>query len=253
MDNNKTEDIKMQIYKLVVKFTYNQKGIIDILKCDDKIQDFICYAYTHYIDKIYPNFDPSKSALSTHVYACLNHLYMYFIIQTRYHVSFSTARAMLNSKNIKTKEFYNLLYNSKTLDTLQGGIDSFIESESDAKENIIHFDSSLADMTFEPYNYLYANVKAQTVEEIKNTAFGKVFDKYITRYFKSIKKPETKYQAIRDRDLIWEYTFRQDKHKSSLQSLGDKWDGISRERVRQIVSGFYTWLRKTKIREELEI
>lgn len=251
MDKKKeyTEDVKLQIYKIISKYAVSHSNIYSILKDDDELKDFISYAYTHYLDKLYSNFDPEKGALSTHIYACLDKLYPIYIQQAKKHVDFMTARVLTTndpSRATSTNSCKNL-YFTKSIDTCESAIESSNPSVGDFIP-----DSSLIDEKSDPYFIVVENTSKYDSEQIRQTEIGKIFEDCLNRYMNN-DKHKNEYYIARDKDIIWSYTFREGSDVT-YQSLADKWGGISRERVRQIIDKFYHWVSKDKkLREALKL
>lgn len=242
-----TEDIKLQIYKVISKYATSHSNIYSILK-EDELEDFISYAYTHYLDKLYSNFDSEKGALSTHIYACLDKLYPVYIQQAKKHVDFATARilASTDSSRIASINSCKNLYSTKSIDVCE----SAITSSNPSIDDLIP-DSSLADEKSDPYYILIENTSKYSSEQIKQTEIGKIFEDCLNRYINT-HEYKNKYYIARDKYVIWNYTFREGSDVT-YQSLADKWGGISRERVRQIINKFYHWVSKDKkLREALK-
>lgn len=234
------EDVKLQIYKIIRKFTVVKESLHNVLNTEEEFNDFVMYAYTYYLDKIYPVFDASKATLSTHVVTTLKYLTPVFIVMVKHGVDFSTARRMVNKRDEHLQQACKVIYDTRSLDTCLDGLENIDPSiEKDVSSNI-----ALCDDTYEPFNYLYESCGEQDIEKIKNSDLGRKLNYYINKYLDG-KKVKDKEQRERNTDIIWRMCFRFDLHDTNLSKLGEKW-GISRERVRQIFKSFTSWAKRNK-------
>lgn len=244
------EDVKLQIYNLICKFAYEKPQVTSILRSKDEVTDFIHYAYIYYIEKLYPIYDSTKSALSTHVFTFLNKMYYLFITQAQQNVGLKDARRMAGSgrRNKLATNYYNAIYRSSSLNT---GLDGIICNELDGStEDIVMPDCNMVSDDSDPYEQMINTNVYETKEEMLQTYIGQAFEDALNRYFDRRKVKEEIRE--RDKDIIWKYTFKMG-NGTTLQSLGELYGGLSRERVRQICERFYEWARRDKkFREELK-
>lgn len=244
------EDVKLQIYNLICKFAYEKPQVTSILHSRDEILDFINYAYVYYLEKLYPIYDSTKSALSTHVFTFLNKMYYLFITQAQQNVSLKDARRMAGgkSRNKLATDYYNAIYKSSSLST---GLDGIICNELDGStEDIVMSDYNMASDDSDPYEQMISTNVYETKEEMLQTYIGQAFEDALNRYFD--KRRIKKEARERDKDIIWRFTFKMGDD-TTLQSLGKLYGGLSRERIRQICERFYEWARQDKkFREELK-
>lgn len=223
MDDN---DIKVQIYKIILKYAYSQNKIYTFASNQDELDDFISYAYTYFLEDAYKNYDPEKASLSTYIYSTLDYQYKAIMMQAKYHVDRTTARNLVN------KTYPNRMEKLRSMFCFRDSIDWCDSSvyygnpEDNAEKDLQIKDSALA-----------SEVDYIKEFEIKEGDKGilDLFNKSVRNFCNNhcSENPERNASIIKERFLSG----------ATLQSLGDKY-GLTRERVRQICNSYIKYAKK---------
>lgn len=235
----KNLSIEEQAYRLIYHYVLNSRPHIYAILRDigsDAIDDFVSYAYEYILIHI-SRYDNNRSNISTFIYNTLDYLYPIFICQTKYQISFNTARAMAgnNSSRITPEQKERLIsfYDYTKQLSVDGSSVSLMPNDEDNNE--------LPDLNLADPN---ANVEDIVLNsEIYENKILEVFydeiDKYINRT-KSLRDNED--IKRRNKDIILRMALKQDK-SDTLQTIADDYN-ITRERVRQIYKKFCIWAQK---------
>lgn len=223
MDDN---DIKVQIYKIILKYAYSQNKIYTFASNQDELDDFISYAYTYFLEDAYKNYNPEKASLSTYIYSTLDYQYKAIMMQAKYHVDRTTARNLVN------KTYPNRMEKLRSMFCFRDSVDWCDSSvyygnpEDNAEKDLQIKDSALA-----------SEVDYIKEFEIKEGDKGilDLFNKSVRNFCNNhyFENPERNASIIKERFLS----------DATLQSLGDKY-GITRERVRQICNSYIKYVKK---------
>lgn len=237
-DKENNIDDKEQVYRLIMSYARSNSAIVDSLRnYEDGIVDFVSYAYVHFMEVFYDKYNPNISKLSTYVYTTMSYLYPIFVNQVKYSLDFNSARKLINSFKPEVRDIMRKMYaERKTVDfcdtSIEIGTDDLSGGDDD---DIKYMDLSLADP-----NDCIENLLNEYNDEDLYKQFDLILDRYIK--LKNIRNGD------RAKEIIKEYTFRNmnvNDNRITLESIGNK-HGLTRERIRQILSKFYIWARNDK-------
>lgn len=221
------EDIKIQIYRLICKYTFNHQLIISSFKTEEEIYEFIDTAYAYYLEKGFKNFDENKGTLSTHIYVFLDYFSLAFIYQIKYNVSFAVAK-YLTKNNVKNKDRCFKIYDTDSMDTITSGKLLPFSDPNDFE------DDSMGDLSFADDNNEIDNY----IEDDNNKYLLTLFSSIVDSYIKSRNNVPT-FNSSQTRQIIKDYVL----NGETLEFIAKKYN-LSRQRIQQKLNNFYSYARK---------
>lgn len=244
------DDIESQVYKIIMKYTSNNKSLMCNLYYNsnngqDNFLNFVNNAYIYILEHDFlSRYDKNKSTISTYVYTIMKYLTPLFLIQTKYNVSSQTARLMLTKRNNIGDSVRSIYQNSSYIDMSTSRV-SLNNHRNCSDEDISFTDNNLLDDNSDPYYLMIEN---------NMDYYTKILDDAIIRYCDTHGNKQNRDRNI---DILRKYlifnnydNLIQDK-KFTLEQLGEC-HSLTKERVRQIIQKFRTWvINDSKIKELL--